>query len=90
MATMPQDLCAKIQSETCISQPQDLNHRRAFQFWIVVHSRYSQVDNQEETLQGAGTNEASMQSLSSVAIGHQLFKRMGHFHSTPNTSTLEI
>jgi hypothetical protein len=28
-------------------QPQDLDHRCALQFWIVVYSRYSQVDDQE-------------------------------------------
>ena len=26
--------------------PQDLDHKNALLFWIVVHSRYSQVDNQ--------------------------------------------
>ena len=49
-------LCLKIsmprsKSETCIFQPQDLDHKYAPQFWIVVHSTRSQADKQEQPLQ---------------------------------------
>ena len=49
----PQPLCLKIsiprsRSETSISQAPDKGHWLAFQFWIVVHSKYSHVDNQEQ------------------------------------------
>ena len=37
----------KSKSETCVFQPQDLDHRWALWCWIVVHSRYSQVDRQK-------------------------------------------
>ena len=39
MATMPQ--------EACVFQPQDLDHTCVLYLWTVVHSRDSQVDNQE-------------------------------------------
>jgi len=39
-------------SETCVFRPQDLDHRWALQFWVVVHSRCNQADNQEQPSQG--------------------------------------
>jgi len=47
VVSMPQNLHVKIQVRNCISQPQDEDHRWVFRIWIAVHSRYSQVDNQE-------------------------------------------
>jgi hypothetical protein len=46
-ASVAQDLHVKIQVRNLHLQPQDLDHRCALQFWIVVYSRYSQVDDQE-------------------------------------------
>jgi hypothetical protein len=47
MATVPQDLHAKIQVRNLCLPVSRSDLRYALQFWIVVHSKYSQVDNQE-------------------------------------------
>jgi hypothetical protein len=44
---MPQDLHAKIQVRNLHLPASRLGSLVSLQFWIVVHSRYSQVDNQE-------------------------------------------
>jgi hypothetical protein len=47
IATIHLDLYVKIQVRNLCLPAQDLYHRHALQFWIVVYSKYSQVDNQE-------------------------------------------
>ena len=47
-STMFQDLHFMTSgSEVCVFQPQDLHHRCPLHFWIVIHSRCNQDDNQE-------------------------------------------
>lgn len=45
MASMHQDLHVKVKLAACVFLPQDLDHRCALCFWIVVHSTCTQVDN---------------------------------------------
>ena len=67
MATRSQDLdqkCMsshiKIQAESCVVQPRDLDHRCALHIWIVVHSRSSQVDSQEQLSQSLSSIQGFM------------------------------
>ena len=38
---------SRSQSEACVFQPQDLDHRCDLHFWIVVHSGIGHIVNQE-------------------------------------------